>query len=161
LYLKEGDCLSVIAQDVFKLAMDLMDEVSEDGSFGGYPEEYRKRAWSFITMLQTELLRADVEPIAITNELNVLLIDDRTAITVIPYGLAAHLLMSEDQNRAAFFNARYDELKRKLPTKIESIIDVYGLFPNSNNDEGITYEGDYNGGTFLDPNSGVYDGGDF
>jgi hypothetical protein len=107
--------MSVTAQDVFKLAMDLMDEESEDGTFEGYPTEYKRKAWSLITMLQTELLPPSYTPLAVTYEENVLQLDDRVSITTLPYGIAAHLLMNEDQNKAAFFNARYDELKRKQP----------------------------------------------
>jgi hypothetical protein len=57
-------------------------------------------------------------------------VDDRTGLTVLPYGLAAQLLMNEDQNRAAFFNNRYDELKRKRPALITKIKDVYGVVPS-------------------------------
>jgi hypothetical protein len=119
--------MSVIGQDVFKIAMDLMDEESETGTFDGYPEEYKRKAWSLLTLLQSELLPPSVPPLAVTSENNVMQIDDRTSLTVLPYGVAAHLLMNEDQNKAAFSNARYDEMKRKRPAKIVPIQDVYGV----------------------------------
>lgn len=151
--------MSVIAQDVFKIAMDLMDEESQDGTFEGYPDEYKKKAWSIITMLQAELLPPMVAYLAVTSENNVLQIDDRSAISIMPYGIATHLLLNEDQNRAAFFNARYDELKRKRPAKITPILDVYGITGTPQETSPTT--GDYDGGSFLDPNSGTYDGGEF
>jgi hypothetical protein len=118
------------AQQVFVTAMNLMDEESEDGTYNGYPEEYKKKAWNLLSLLQAELTPATVTPALITDESSVLFLDDRTALTVLPYGLAAHLLMTEDQSRAAFFNARYDELKRKRPAVISKIKDVYAATPS-------------------------------
>jgi hypothetical protein len=152
--------MAVTAQDVFIVAMDLIGEESQDGTYNGYPDEYKKKAWSFLTILQAELLPPSVKPLAITNALNVIQIDDRTAITTLPYGLSAHLLMEEDQNRAAFFNARYDELKRKRPASIIRIKDVYGIVPNEEAETPPTVI-DNDGGTFIDPDSGEYDGGEF
>lgn len=113
------------AQDVFVIAMNVMDEDSEDGTYTGYPDEYKKKAWSILTLLQAELTPASGTPTTIDNETSVFQLDTRTCLTVLPYGLAAHLLMNEDQNRSSFFNARYDELKRKRPAVITKIIDVY------------------------------------
>jgi hypothetical protein len=151
--------MSVIAQDVFVTAMVLMDETSEDGTYDGYPIEYKNKAWVVLTMLQAELLPPTIPPLAITNNLNVLQVDDRTGLTVLPYGLAAHLLLTEDQNRSSFFNARYDELKRKRPATIVSITDVYGVkeFEETAAPIGVPIEG----GSFLDPDKGIYDGGGF
>lgn len=117
----------MIAKDVFITAMKLMGEESQDGAYEGYPDEYKNRSWSVLDMLQAELLPANATVLIVENENSVLQIDDRTARTVLPYGLAAHLLLEEDQNRAAFFNGRYDELKRKRPTKIIPIIDRLGV----------------------------------
>jgi hypothetical protein len=117
----------VNAQDIFIMAMNLMDEESETGAYDGYPDEYKKKAWSILNVLQAELTRASDTHSPIISENSVIQIDDRTAVTVLPYGLAAHLLMTEDQTRAAFFNARYDELKRKRPAVISKIKDVYAV----------------------------------
>jgi hypothetical protein len=57
-------------------------------------------------------------------------LDDYCAGTVLPYGLAAHLLMSEDPSSANFCQQRYDELKaslqRGMPAESEDITDLYG-----------------------------------
>lgn len=152
--------MTVTAQDVFVIAMNIMDEVSQDGTYDGFPDDYKKKSWSLLTTLQSELLPPSVEPIAITSNLNVMQVDDRTALTTLPYGLAAHLLFTEDQNRASFFNARYDELKRKRPAKIIPITDVNGINRNQT-DTSTTDTSTFDGGDFLDPNAGTYDGGDF
>jgi hypothetical protein len=78
----------------------------------------------------------------------------------LPYGLAAHLLINEDQNRAAFFNARYDELKRKRPANIVAIKDVYGIAGEQEEETPSTVN-DTEGGSFLTPGAGTYDGGEF
>lgn len=116
-----------ITQDVFEMAMKLMDEESEDGSYNGYPQEYKNKAWSILTLLQAELLSPTITPPIITSNNDTLVLDDKTCLTVLPYGLAAHLLLTEDQNRASFFNARYDELKRIKKTEIQPIVDVYNV----------------------------------
>jgi hypothetical protein len=68
-------------------------------------------------------------PSVITDNTSIFQVDDRTGLMVLPYGLAAHLLLNEDQNRAAYFNNRYDELKRKKKAVITKIKDVYGIVP--------------------------------
>ncbi|MEH7355073.1 hypothetical protein V7150_16065 [Neobacillus drentensis] len=152
--------MSVIAQDVFIMAMNLMDEESQDGTFAGYPDEYKRKAWSILTMLQAELLPPSATPMAVTSENNVIQIDDRTSLTTLPYGLAAHLLMDEDQSKSAFFNSRYDELKRKRPAKIVPIKDVYG-FAGEQEETSDPTTIELDGGSFLDPNNVIYDRGEF
>jgi hypothetical protein len=51
--------------------------------------------------------------------------------------------MNEDQNRAAFFNSRYDELKRKRPALITKIKDVYGIIPQEEEAEETTEPDDF------------------
>ncbi|MBO0959565.1 hypothetical protein J1P26_07435 [Neobacillus sp. MM2021_6] len=141
----------ITAQQVFVTAMDLMGEESEDGTYEGYPQEYKKKSWSVLTMLQAELTPATVTPSVIMDENSLFFLDDRTTLMVLPYGLAAHLMMEEDPNRASFFNSRYDELKRKRPAKITKIQDVYGMYPTDEQPQ-IQQETT----TRI-----IYDGGDF
>jgi hypothetical protein len=117
----------MIAQDIFMIAMSLMDEISSDGTFAGYDSDYKRKAWPILTVLQTELLPLSVTPTDITDENSTLLVDDRVGKTVLPYGLAAHLLLSENAQSASFFNDRYEELKRKKKSIIAPITDVYGV----------------------------------
>jgi hypothetical protein len=108
----------MIAQDVFMIAMNLMDEQSSDGTFAGYDDDYKKKAWPILTVLQTELLPLSTAPVTITDENSTLLVDDRTGLTVLPYG---------NVQSASFFNDRYEELKRKKKAIIAPITDVYGV----------------------------------
>jgi hypothetical protein len=117
----------MIAQDVFMISMSLMDEISSDGTFAGYDDDYKKKAWPILTVLQTELLPLSTNPTDITDENSTLLVDDRVGKTVLPYGLAAHLLLSENAQLASFYNDRYEELKRKKKAIIAPIADVYGV----------------------------------
>lgn len=139
--------------------MTLIDEQSQDGTFDGFPDEYKNKSWTLLTMLQSELLEPDVISLAITNSSNVMQLDDKTCLTVLPYGLAAHLLLTDDPNRASFFNSRYDELKLKIPSSIVAIQNVYTIDPI----EVIKPDtiAPIEGGDFLDPDSGTYDGGEF
>jgi hypothetical protein len=73
--------------------------------------------------------------------------------------LAAHLLMNEDQNRAAFFNNRYDELKRKRPALITKIKDVYGIAPSE--EETTTTEEPTTNDEFVYDGTTIIDGGRF
>lgn len=118
----------VTAKQVYDMALVLIDEVTEMGNVSpDTPKYYESRARSILTQLQTELIPVDSEPEIITSLSQELLVSDRVAITVLPYGLAAHLLLTEDVNTASFFNARYDELKRRTPSGITPIKDKYNV----------------------------------
>jgi hypothetical protein len=120
--------MAVTAQQVYDLALGLIDEVTETGAFApDNPDYYKAKSLSFLTILQTELLKPSETPQVITSLTQGLILSDRLCLLVLPYGLAAHLLMSEDQSMASFLNARYDELKRKIPTQIEPIVDNYNI----------------------------------
>lgn len=118
----------VTAKQVYDMALVLIDEVTEVGAVTpDTPKYYESRARSILTQLQTELLPASQIPEVITDLSQNLLVSDRLALSVLPYGLAAHLLITEDINTASYFNARYDEMKRKTVTSIEPIEDVYNV----------------------------------
>lgn len=151
--------MAVIAQDVFVISMNLMDVITQDGTYSGYPDDYKRKAWNILTLLQMDLTPASFTPIAITSETSPIQIDDRSAMSILPYGLAAHLLLTEDMNRASFFNNRYDELKRKRPAMIIQIKDVLGVAGNQPGTEDTSKTSTNDGGSFLDPNSGEIDGG--
>jgi hypothetical protein len=120
--------MAVTGQQVLDQSLVLLDEVLETGNITAEnPEYFRTKAKNILTMLQTELLPISQTPVVITDLNQNLLITDRIALTVLPCGLAAHLLLSEDQpDIASFYNSRYDEMKRKIPTAIVPITDVYG-----------------------------------
>lgn len=131
------------AQEVFEKSMSLMDELNESTGAADTSDtkEYKNRTVAILNILGGELYRySDTcvtlipgkRPIfprikAISDEID---LDDYICISVMPYGLAAHLLMQEDPTSANFFQQRYEELKSdlmsSLPTESEDIIDCYG-----------------------------------
>lgn len=120
--------MAVTAKQVFDMACVLIDEVSESGAIVlDNPDYYEKRAQTILTVLQTELLPNSLTPVMITDLEQDLLLDDRAAMKVLPYGLAAHLLLTDDPNTASYFNNRYDELKRTRPAKAQTITDSYNV----------------------------------
>jgi hypothetical protein len=119
----------ITAQQVYDIALVLMDEVTETGNITTEtPEYYKSKALNILTTLQTELLPLSITPVPVTDLSQALLLSDRTALLVLPYGLASHLLLSDDLTLSSFLNGRYDELKRKIQSGgITPITDVYGL----------------------------------
>jgi hypothetical protein len=69
-------------------------------------------------------------PAVITALSDTLVLDDVTARMVLPFGLAAHLMLEENAATASYFNQRYEELKRQAtkgpPSPTEKITDLYG-----------------------------------
>jgi len=131
--------------DIFDKAITLMGELSDSGETDwADTEEYKNRALNILNTLRGEVYqysdtyktqkrnfpgRRPVCPAleSLDDEIG---IDDVLAQTVLPYGLAAHLLLDENDNMASFFQQRYEELLRKLGSNIpgewESIQSVYG-----------------------------------
>ena len=131
--------------DVFQGAITLMDELNDAGKFKhADTDEYRMRTLAILNILIPELYpfsdtygknqdwaarrRPVVEKLADLND--TIDLDDYCAGSVLPYGLAAHLLLDENPSAAGYFQQRYDELKallsRGMPSESEDIVDVYG-----------------------------------
>lgn len=148
-----------ICRDVFDLAMGLMDEIDKDKKYPDTPDtqEYEARTPYIIETLLRELYFASdtfndprqpsgkrpVPPYIIPSGERVtkanidaymskrIDLDDFVARSILPYGLAAHLLLQEDVQAASFFQQRYEELLRwyrgSIPSDFESVVDVYGI----------------------------------
>src|SRR5690606_20514601 len=96
------DYMAVTGKQVFDITMNLIHEVSETGSIAlDSPAYYETRSKAILSILQSELLPITETPQILTSLDTELVIDDRLAIQVLPYGLAAHLLMQEDMSIAA------------------------------------------------------------
>ena len=71
-------------------------------------------------------------PTILTALTDTMQIDDVTARTVLPYGLAAHLMLDENPATASYFNGRFAEMKadanKKPPSPTEKIENIYGGF---------------------------------
>ena len=133
--------MSATVIDVFDIAMGLMDEISSTGaSESADTAEYRTRTLRIINNLQQELYPlSDSYAVAAAGKRPVLArlavltdvigLDDYLTQTVLPYGLAAALLLDENPAVASFFQQRYEELKRlarSVPAAFSAIEDVYG-----------------------------------
>lgn len=132
------------AQRVFDLTMALMDEMSETGETDtSDTKEYKNRTLNILNVLRGELYpfsdtyqetSPGKRPIAVViqNFTDEIVLDDYICQSVLPYGLAAHLLLDENPSSAGFFQQKYDELKaslaRGLQKSSEEIEDVYGGF---------------------------------
>lgn len=119
-------------QQVLNIALSLMDEVTDNGTISEAETlYYRNKAPNILTLLQAELLPLATTPTVISDLTTNLLVDDRTAISVLPYGLAAHLLLGDNidaiNDGASYFNSRYEELKRKRKATVKAITDVYNV----------------------------------
>lgn len=133
-------------EKVFELAINLMDELDDEGDYDNADtEEYRNRTLGILNILRGELYmysdtfkknqewdlgrRPIVRVLSAFDD--IIDLDDYICQTVMPYGLAAHLLMDENPSAAGYFQQRYDELKmmleRGMPTTSEDIEDVYGF----------------------------------
>jgi hypothetical protein len=125
-------------QEVFDIAMSLMDNKDPE-DYELCSTEYRPRALDILNLLCPELypygstFEGDGRPFpsAMTNIAQTVPLDESIARTVLPYGLAAHLFLTEDPNTAAFFQQRYEEgrsrIARGWPRDWESIDDAYGI----------------------------------
>lgn len=132
------------AQRVFDLAMGLMDEVNETsgGTDDADTREYKVRTLLILNALRGELFpysdtyaaeepgkRPILEVIQSFDQ--VIGMDDYICQSVLPYGLAAQLLLDENPDSASFFQQRYEEMRmnlaKGLPQQSESISDVYGI----------------------------------
>ncbi len=131
------------AQRVFDLAIGLMDEVNESS---GATDTADTKAYKVRTLFILNTLRGELFPYSDTYEItqagkrpilpeiagfeDVIGLDDYICQTVMPYGLAAHLFLDENQPAASFFQQRYEELlanlSRGLPSGSEPVIDYYG-----------------------------------
>ena len=145
--------------DVFDLAIGLMDEVDLETveTRTVYTKEYRARTPFIIETLLRELYYASdtfndprqpagkrpIPPYIIPSGVKLtkdnleqymsktIELDDFVARTILPYGLAAHLLIQEDVQTASFFQQRYEELlrwyKSSIPSDWEPIWNVFGM----------------------------------
>ena len=115
---------------VFDRAIHLMDEQNEmNGETRTVDtEEYRYRTLSILNVLRHELYplsdtfetgsdgKRAIVPL-LTGFEQPIDLDDAIAQGVMPYGLAAHLLLGENDSMASFFNPRDEELKYSIGAK--------------------------------------------
>jgi len=119
-------------ENVFLRAIKLLDGMERDGTINESKiTSYRSLAPTILTMLQGELLPVSTADTDVTSLSDNLSVSDKQALYVLPYGLAAELMISQDDDQtiAAYFSQRYETMKRRFPTPatIIDIVDVYGV----------------------------------
>jgi len=138
---------TITGMDVFQRAITMMDELNDAGKYRHDDTvEYQNRTLAILNILQNELYPySDTFPkwqewdygrrpvlMPLADLYSAIDLDDYCAGTVMPYGLAAHLLLDENPSAAGYFQQRYDELKAALMrgagklSASEDIVDVYG-----------------------------------
>ena len=129
------------SQWIFDTTMALIDELNDAGEAEhSDTTEYKNKTLQILNVLQGEVypysdtykrrndrLRPVLSPL--TDFEQIIDLDDYICQTVLPYGLAAHLLIDENPTVAGFCQQRYEELLRGLkngiPGMSEDIVDVY------------------------------------
>ncbi len=125
--------MSTTVQWVFDRAIHLMDEQREASGETLHDDtrEYRFRTVSILNILRHELYPISdtyvpggpprsvcPELTAFTDEIG---LDDAVAQGILPYGLAAHLLLGENNVMANYFSQRYLELYQKLRAALPAV----------------------------------------
>ena len=140
-------------QQVFDMTMHLMDEQAEStgATMTDDTEEYKYRTVSILNVLIPQLFpfsdTYDAVPTAAGRPPVPLLtaqdhgtpdfnqpvpLDDTLSVGVLPYGLAAHLMATENDELSAWFMSRYNQafadLRSRIPGSFAPISTPYGLF---------------------------------
>ena len=140
--------------DVFTSAMALMDEMDVNDY-----SEYTKRAVHILNGLIQEVYpysdtykkpkktgqrsTADIITVSdITDATGDLDLDDYITVSVLPYGLAAHLFIDDNPTSAQFFQQRYEELLNRLKTegRLAESEDIYDVYSHNGEGTGIGFE---------------------
>lgn len=135
--------MATTAQWVFEKAMHLMDEVNESTGQADTSDtkEYKNRTLPILNVLRVECFPASdtyevtqpgKRPVCpeIPDFETEIPLDDGICQGVLPYGLAAHLLLDENPTVAAYFQQRYEEAlafaRQGIPAGSGDIEDLYG-----------------------------------
>ncbi len=133
--------MATTAQEIFDKAIYLMAENDEETGLTDTADttEYRVRTLGILNILRHEVYpysdtyekEGTRRPICpeITDWETPVELDDAIAQGVLPYGLAFHLLLGENDTLADFFAQRYQEAlaqQKRLPASFEEIPLYYG-----------------------------------
>ena len=114
------------AQTVYEKALNLLDELEEDGTVSAATDTtYEYRAIKLIDTLQRELCRYEgIEPNTIDSLSDTLKISDMTAATVLPYGVAANFALTDDMTSLySVYNQAYNAGIFRIKCEFESYED--------------------------------------
>lgn len=116
--------MAVTAQKVYELALALIDEVSIAGPLDQSNPALKTKSTNFLTILQAELIPDAIDSAIVADLTQNLLLPDRECLLVLPYGLAAHLVLQDDAASASFLQQRYEEMRRKKRATIQQTVQV-------------------------------------
>ena len=136
--------MEITGDYIFKLTMSMIDEMLSSGELDEQAvAEYRAKAPTLLTMLQSELIGIEnryrkreeyIHPVIIESLDQAFQVDDIKAVDLLSNGLAAHLMLHEDKTLANFFEQRYEEMKgmflKPTPRIPETREDVYDALLN-------------------------------
>ena len=121
--------------DVFDAAMGIMDELGQTGQAQtSDTQEYEYRTPAIINMLVGELHmllgnRDNWLPVPSLDDM-IPTADTNYALSALPYGLAANLLIDENPTAASFSQQRYEELRAiylsRQQADVSDITNLYG-----------------------------------
>ena len=118
--------------DVFSAAMSFMDELSQSGQAQtADTKEYEYRTPAILNMLVAEhnMLMSIEDWTQVVAQQDEVPVSQNYAIGVLPYGLAANLLVDENASAASFFQQRYKEMRdrymRSNAADVSSIDNIY------------------------------------
>ena len=111
-----------------------MDEQDEEtgATLTEDTKEYKLRTLSILNVLRGELFPYSdnyaisdggkrIIPPMLTDFSDEIGLDDVICQSVMPFGLAAHLLLGEDNSKASFFNQKYEEMKMELSRRSAAV----------------------------------------
>lgn len=113
----------------FKSVVEIIEESPDYHNSSSYKWEGRKSL--YVDYYYEGKLRIVYRPVptTITALTDTMQLDDVVCSTVIPCGLAAHLLLQENASVASYFNGRFEELKqiagKQPPSASEPITNIY------------------------------------
>lgn len=129
------------ASVIFDAAVKIMDEQDDAGnSMWSDTTEYQHRAVPILNMLIGECYPFSdnykqkpgkrTAPSFIESLEEDIDLDDVLCMSVLPYGLAAHLAIDDNPRTASFCQQRYQELLssvRNIPSDWDTVQDIYGI----------------------------------
>ena len=119
---------------IFDITMGLMDELSNTGAARtDDTKEYEHRTPAIMNILIEDyqtLTGSEKRWTPVESFSDGVNVDTGYAVGVMPYGLAANLLVDENPTAANFYQQRYEEMRaqfaRRRPAESSQIYDFYG-----------------------------------
>ena len=119
---------------LFEAAMDLIGERRKDGSFSSNSIYLTARAVTVVNQVLAELTTANIVLgstafTPVTSVSDTVTLDDRLLYAAAPAGIAAALMLGEDDDRYSFYRLMFENAVkgalRGEKAKLTSIVDVY------------------------------------